>query len=284
MKPYFVLGFSMVILASCSSQKQRSNITGRTDDVYFTVNDTRKKAEKVPPIESAEKIANTPDPAASWDPDGYTGTYANRIRYFRTGRFYFDNNRPSLAPSLNINYYAGWNLGLTYVNPRFGYITGFNSPFSPYYGLYMPYYNPFYAYGYYDMWAVGFYPRYYFNPYFYYPCYYGFGNNLYSYPYYNPGYNNFYNNSQSRPSAQSVRRTGTSNNVPSSNTSTNTPQNSTQPSKQNSGSKWFNGGNSDRSGGSSGSSGGSTGTSGGGNSGGNKDRGTSGSGGSQRRR
>ncbi|MBL7837507.1 MAG: hypothetical protein JNM67_08325 [Bacteroidetes bacterium] len=279
-----------LVISSCNLQKQASNTTGRTDDVYFTVNDTRKKAEVVyaPPVTRTESSLQDNQNASNAPVGGYTGTYANRLRFFGSvNTYYYDAYRPSIVPSLYPNYYSGWSVGLTFINPRYGYISGFNSPFSPYFGLNMPYYDPFYAHNFGGGW-MNYYPQYYFNPYFYNPCFYGYGANPYYYPYFNPGYSNFYNNNSSstpRQNAPSARRTGTSNNVPSStNSSTSAPQNSYQNNNSNNNqNSWYNNGNSDR-GGSSGSSGSSGRSGSSGSSGGNSDRGSSGSGGSTRRR
>lgn len=289
MKPLAILAVSIVVLSSCSMRKESSNITGRTDEVYFTVNDTRKP--DVEPLRTSQEYnGNLQDQQtnSSVTNNNYTGTYSNRLRYFGSTNSYCYSYSPTIVPSIYANYYSGWNVGLTFVNPRYGYISGFNSPFSPYYGLNMPYYDPFYANSWTSgMWMTSYYPRYYFNPYYYNPCYYSYGYNSYYYPYYNPYYSNFYNNnsSSSNGNATSVRRTGSSNNIPSSNTSTTQPQNSSQnnnSNQNNSDGRWYSNGNNDR-GGYSGGSGGSSGGSGGGSSN-NSDRGASGAGGSTRRR
>ena len=117
MKQLLIFVFTVGILASCLINKQASNVTGRTDDVYFTVNDTRKKVEA--PTSSTTRssessLQNQQSNTVNRDPDGYTGSYANRMRYFRSGRYFYDAYRPSIVPSLYYNYYSGWNIGLTY--------------------------------------------------------------------------------------------------------------------------------------------------------------------------
>lgn len=286
MKHMPVLIILITLLSSCSVQRQRTTVTGRTDDVYFTASDTRKKA-----VQESAYESGTSKPAQSYEGDAgsYTSSYTNRLRYFgSTSRFNYMSYQPVLVPSFNYNPWYGWNMGLSYIDPRFGYMSGFNSPFSPYFGYNMPFYDPFYSYGWGGGWMTHYMPVYSFNPYFYNPCsyYYGFGYGYYN-PYYrNMFYRNYYNQPYSRPGQSRPvpygRRTGTSTNIPSPRTKTAQPQNSVSPGtgSQPPTKKWYSGGNSDRNSGGSGRV--NTGTSGSG--GGNSDRGTSGKGGSTRRR
>lgn len=310
MKHFIYSLFVILLISSCSAKKQASNITGRTDDLYFTVNDVRIKSAEQPQPPGEAQVSeesniqnNSAQKKDNNNNDGYySNSYAKRLRYFgSSSRF---NVTIAPVPLIPMNFNYGTNYGFSMLGPsRYG----FNSIFSPYYRCYMPYYDPFYSYG----WNGGGYNPYYsYSPYFYSPYfnygysgYYGYGNSYYGYGY-NPFgmyrrnyiYNN-YSNPDPKPN-NSGRRTGSSSNIPNSNTSTNAPQNSTQNNNgNNSNNGWWNSGNSDRggngssgnsgsSGGNSGSSGSSgSGSSGSGSSGGNSDRGSSGSnsGGARRR-
>lgn len=287
MKQWVYLSAALVLMTSCSVQRQRTSLTGRTDDVYFTPSDTRKTE----PLEDNRNAGGDEREAYNGNAGNYSNTYSNRLRHFGTrSRFNYGNYSPILVPTIGFNPYSGWTMGLSLVDPRFGYMSGFNSPFSMYYGYYMPYYDPFYSYGWGSSWMYGYQPYYMYNPYFYNPCHHHYGYN-YGHGYYNPYYHNNYNYSRpnnNRGTQNYGRRTGTSNNVPAQNTYTPRPQNSSTNTGTNTGkSRWYSGGNEDRGGTSGGSTGGSSRSSSGGSgsSGGNSDRGGSGSsGGSNRRR
>ncbi len=298
MKQILNLSILALVFSSCSMQKQASTATGRTDEVYFTVNDTRKKASSTASEYQGESLQ---DKDRNSNAGNYTSSYSNRLRNFGSSqRFNYSNYQPVLVQTMFYNPYTGWSIGMSYVDPDYGYMGGYNSPFSPYYGYYMPYGDPFYTYGWGGSWMTGYYPYYTYNPYYFNGCGYGWGYGR-GYGYYGYNRGQFYNNYNyyNRPSGGASRpnysrRTGSSNNQPY-----------TQPSQQqnsgnnnnnnNSGNgKWYDGGNSDRGGSSGSSSGGSwskpssgsSGSSGGSgsSSGGNSDRGSSGSGGSTRRR
>jgi len=287
MKQLILFSTFLVVLGSCTSQKQASTKVGRSDDVYFTANDTRKKAEVPYKTQYRSYTENSLQNGQQTESNAgnYTTSYSNRLRYFGTSRrYYYDAYRPSLYSAAYFS--SGWNIGLNYVNPMYGYMSGYNSPFSPYYGYNMPFYNPFFSYGWGNSWMNGYYPSYYYNPYFYNPCSIRYG---YGYGYYNPNYNNYYyyknnnnNYNNTNTNSNSYRRTGSSNNVPSSNTVTTQPQNSSQNSGGNKGGSWYGSGSSDRGG--SGTSSGSGSRTGSGSSGGSGDRSSGGSGGSTRRR
>ena len=189
MKQIIFASVSILILSSCSIQKQASNLNGRSDEVYFTPNDTRKKSDDLA-VSNKQNVNQTQNNKQISNAGNYTSSYSNRFRNFGSShRFNYNNYQASIVPSLSYNNYTGNSMGLGYVDTRFGYASGFNSPFSMYYGYNMPYYNPFFSYGWGNSWMNGYYPYYTFNPYFYNPCsyYYGFG-----YGYYNPYYRNYY--------------------------------------------------------------------------------------------
>lgn len=294
MKQIFCVSAILIFLGSCSLKKEASNLNGRTDEVYFTVNDTRKKSLDLPSYDEPSSLQNSSASSQS-NAGNYTSTYANRFRNFGSSQRFNYNYQPTIVPSLMYSSYSGWGMGISYSYSMPGY--GINSPFSPYYGCYMPYYNPFYSYGWGATWMTGYYPYYVYNPY------------LFNYGYYNPYYgyyggyydNYYYGNSGSggntRPT-QYARRTGYNNGQPSGGSSTSQPQNSSYNNNNNSGNsnnRWYSSGSSDRggsryggssgSGGSntfgSGSYGGGSGSSGGG--GGSRSSSGSSSGGSRRR-
>ncbi len=259
-------------MGSCVNQRQKSNITGRTDEVYFTSSDTRIKVEAVSQYEMDNKSnVNGSSINKQSNAGNYTSSYSNRFRNFSsTNRYNYCNYQPVLVPTMMYNPYTGWSIGM-----RYGSMSGFSSPFSPYYGYNMPYNDPFYSYGWGGGWMCSYYPRYIYNPYMFSYNPYGYNN----YRGYGNGYNNYnqYSNNNNYSSPQTNtnygRRTGTTSsnsNQSNSQPSTNTQNQNNNNSGKYNGSGWWNSG----SGGSSGSSG-SSGTG----------RGTSGnSGGSNRRR
>ena len=173
MKHFLYFSSLSLLIVSCTTQKQASTLTGRTDDVYFTASDTRKKAEPPPALRSYAEPTEKSEPSNAGN---YTNSYANRFRNFGTSRrFHYDVYRPTIVPSVSYNMFNGWSFGMAYVDPRFGSMSGFNSPFSPYYGYNMPFYNPFFSNGWGNSWMYGYYPSYYHNPYFFNPCSYGYG-------------------------------------------------------------------------------------------------------------
>ncbi|MES2619085.1 MAG: hypothetical protein V4613_14505 [Bacteroidota bacterium] len=284
MKQLFFISAVLISLASCMTVKQKSNIQGRTDEVYFTPSDTRiivygsseSGNNKAPSIAQQSTEKRTPD--------NYSGSYSNRLRYFgSSSRFSYNNYQPTLIPTLTYNPFTGWQAGFTY-----GYYgSGFNSPFSPYYGCSMPYTDPFYTYGWGGNW-MNYNPYYTYNPYMfnYNPySYYGYGSygcGGYGYGgmYYN-NYNQYANSNTTGTGTNYGRRTGTTS--PSTNTQTSgyrttgsgnnsstntgTNNNGSNNSGSNSGSGWWNSSGSSNSGSgstggrSSGSSGGNTNTS-----------------------
>jgi hypothetical protein len=285
MKQILFLSVVLVSLGSCVNQRQKSNITGRTDEVYFTPSDTRIIVDAVSQYEMENQNNQVSNNGKQQSNAGnYTSSYSNRLRNFgSSGRYNYNSYQPMLVPTMMYNPYTGWSMGISY-----GY--GFNSPFSPYYGCNMPYNDPFYSYGW-NGWAGGYRPVYIYNPYM---CSYnpygfgygGYGSGIY-YSNYNPYANNYYNGSSGSNSANYGRRTGTTNynggtgrqysnsqttSPNSSSSQQNSNNNNTNGSDRYKGSGWWNGGSS------SGSSGPSSG-------GGGNGRGTSGSsGGSTRRR
>ena len=155
-----------VLFVGCINQRQRTNIIGRTDEVYFTPSDTRKKAV----VNYSSGQSNTSNTYNNTSNVGnYTSTYSNRLSNFGTrNRFNYSNYQPVLLPSLFIfNNNAGWTYGLGYGNPRFGYGRSYSSSFSPYFGCYMPFNDPFFAYGWGGNWMTIYNPCYSYNPYMY---------------------------------------------------------------------------------------------------------------------
>lgn len=281
-----ILFFSLVLvsISSCVNQRQRSNIIGRTDEVYFTPSDTRKKAEYNYSSQQNSTQSNG-NGINQGNAGNYTSSYSNRLCYFGSrNRFSYNNYQPVLVPSLMYSNQTGWSYGLSYGYPMFGYGRSYYSPFSPYYGCYMPFNDPFYSYGWGGGWMTSYYPYYTYNPYMYsYNPYLGYGyyGNYGNYnPYFNyknksnTNYNYGRRNYSSSPNTQtnSNQNNNQNNNWYNSNTNTNSGNNS----GNNSGSgKWWNSGS---------SSSGSGSTSGGGSTGGSG-RSTSGNtGGSTRRR
>ncbi len=192
---------ALVTLTSCVNQRQKSNITGRTDEVYFTPSDTRIK------VYTNETVSDNSNSAPQTSSQNYSGSYSDRLRNFgSTNRFNYSNYQPMLVPTLMYNNYTGWGLGLSY--------GAYNSPFSPYYGCNMPFNNPFYANGWGGNWMTGYNPYYTYNPYLFNNPYgyggYGYGYGNYGYNNYNPYYNNNSGGYNSGGSGNYSRRTGTS--------------------------------------------------------------------------
>ncbi len=284
MKQLILFVSSLTLLASCSVQKQASNIQGRTDDVYFTVKDTRiiqkvkeptaleKQRQKEESLQSQSNVQS--------NAGNFTSSYANRLRHFGSrNRFNFNNYQPVIVPSIGFNSFTGWNYGIGFGQPMYS----FNSPFSPHFGQFMPFNDPFNSFGWGGSWMTGYMPHYTYNPYLYTGFCGGFNqggfgwNNQFFNPYGGGFYSNFNqfnnnnnwnNNSNNNRSSNTnySRRTGNSTNVPNSSTTTTQPQNSsTTGGNRNNNGGWWNSGNS-----SSGSS-----TSGSSSSSGSKSSGTS---------
>lgn len=283
MKKILFFLITSVLFVGCINQRQRTNIVGRTDEVYFTPSDTRKKAV----VNYSSGQSNTSNTYNNTRNVGnYTSTYSNRLSNFGTrNRFNYSNYQPVLLPSLFIfNNNAGWTYGLGYGNPRFGYGRSYSSSFSPYFGCYMPFNDPFFAYGWGGNWMTIYNPCYSYNPYMYnYGSYgYGYYGNYGNYnPYFNHKNNSNSNYNYSRrtysnyPNTQTNSNTGntgnTNNNWWNRTTNSNPTNNGGNPTGSG---KWWNSGSPSTGGGNTG---------GGGNSG--SGRATSGNtGGSARRR
>jgi hypothetical protein len=115
MKQIFYLATLAVIFSSCSMKKQASNVTGRTDEVYFTVNDTRKKSVEVPMSEyesRQQSLQDADNRNAASNAGNYGNSYSNRFRNFgSSGRFNYNNYQPALIPTMSYNPYTGWSMG-----------------------------------------------------------------------------------------------------------------------------------------------------------------------------
>ena len=162
-----ILFFSVVLVSitACVNQRQRTNIVGRTDEVYFTPSDTRKKAV-VTYTTSENASSNNTNNNNQSAAGNYTSSYSNRLCFFGSrNRFSYNNYQPVLLPSLMFNNHSGWTYGMSYGYPLFGYGRSYYSPFSPYYGCYMPYNDPFFTYGWGGGWMTSYYPSYIYNPY-----------------------------------------------------------------------------------------------------------------------
>src|SRR5690606_31747951 len=184
MKLLLIFVIPLAILSSCSVKKQSSTSVGRTDDVYFTANDTRKK-EVVELSYNSAPNENTDERRTEY----YTSTYADRLRHFGSGACYI-RPRVIVGPAV-VAYNNGFGMtsGLYYISPVYGYGSGFNSPFSPYYGYTMPFYDPFFSYGWGNSWMNTYSPySSYYNPYIYNSCmpYYGYNPYMGYYNLYNP--------------------------------------------------------------------------------------------------
>ena len=93
MKQITIAGMMILLLASCSMQKQASNVVGRTDDVYFTANDTRKKEVVVTPKAAQRNLQDQNYNSNEQSNAGnYTNTYSNRLRHFGSNRRFNYNN------------------------------------------------------------------------------------------------------------------------------------------------------------------------------------------------
>ena len=130
MKQIIFASVSILILSSCSIQKQASNLNGRSDEVYFTPNDTRKKSDDLA-VSNKQNVNQTQNNKQISNAGNYTSSYSNRFRNFGSShRFNYNNYQASIVPSLSYNNYTGNSMGLGYVDTRFGYASGFNSPVS----------------------------------------------------------------------------------------------------------------------------------------------------------
>lgn len=146
-----------MLLGSCVHQRQRSNIAGRTDEVYFTPSDTRIKGYLIrESTESTEPLITS---------RSYTGSYADRLCNFGSGNcFLYKHNNPLRTPSLSDNDYDPWAFGYNrtpyFTSPNYPYCGccsfAYNNNFGNYasfygystypfgYGYYGPYYNSYY--------------------------------------------------------------------------------------------------------------------------------------------
>ncbi|MDI1235727.1 MAG: hypothetical protein PSX81_15730 [bacterium] len=275
MKKILFFSVVIVVLNGCVNQRQKTNIVGRTDDVYFTASDTRKKAfVSYAPQQNTSQSNNNQSKAGN-----YTNSYSNRLCYFGSrNRFSYNNYQPVLIPSMMFHNQSGWTFGISYGYSMSGYGRNHYSSFSPYYGCSMPYNNPFYSYGWGGSWMTSYYPFYSYNPYMYnYGSYgYGYYGNYGNYNPYNANRNTNngnYNYGRRNASPYPSNQTNTNNNNTNNNWwNTNTNSGGTGSSNSSSG-KWWNSSSSSSSGsGNSGSSSSGAGRSSTGNTGGSTRR------------
>ena len=254
-----------LVLSSCSSLKIGYTKEGATDDVYFTTTDIKKSSYST--VKEKQETNTTSQP--------YTGSYSDRLRNFGTTNRFSYSNSPIITPTFSYNPFTGWQSGIYMGYGSFGYMH--NSPFSPYYGMCMPYSNPYMNYGF-GNWG-SFYSPFYYNSWYSPYNYYGY-NDPYRNPYY--GNNGYYKNSSSSK-ANYARRTGGTVNTPSNSNTTMAPQSNTT---NNSGRGWSgarNGGSTVTPGATS-NNGGNWNNNSGSTGGGNRSGGSSNGGGSTRRR
>ena len=81
MKQIIFASVSILILSSCSIQKQASNLNGRSDEVYFTPNDTRKKSDDLA-VSNKQNVNQTQNNKQISNAGNYTSSYSNRFRNF----------------------------------------------------------------------------------------------------------------------------------------------------------------------------------------------------------